>query len=96
MLGNLPSTEAAVVSGFLSAQKPRWMHASRLTIAANVHSDMTRWRPLGAPVHPPPGAISSGVFIWLVASRAWNLWDAWNCAYLRGSDEESNKNKQIV
>jgi len=33
-----------------------------------------------------------GVFIWLVASRAWNLWDAWNCAYLRGSDEESIKN----
>ena len=56
----------------LSAQNGRCMHATRLTSAAKVPSDITRWRPLAAPIQLPYRATSSGVFI-LVPCSADNL-----------------------
>src|ERR1035441_9841279 len=53
-LGNLPSTEGAVACGFIDAQNARCRHATRLTTAAKVPSDIAR-RCLAEPINPPPG-----------------------------------------
>src|ERR1700744_196839 len=62
-LASGPSTAAAVVVGFLTAQSPRWTQATKPSTRAIVPRDMVRLRPYPMPIDFPPGMISSAVFI---------------------------------